>query len=961
MADDNWKWLAFISYKHDDIEWARWLQDMLERYRLPSYLTDEYPDIPKDLRPIFRDETDLPLGYLTDNIIAALRQSIYLIVICSTSTPESDYVRDEVQEFINLGKEREGKIIPFIINGEPKNCYPKPILELSKIPLGANVNEISKDYAAVKVIAKLLGDIAVDKLWMRHLKVEAEEKERLLAEKRRLQMVQSRFLAKEAEILIEQGDTCTASMLLINALPKDINDPTDRPLTKEALDALRNVFYRERSGLPYITNRLRSGINTFEISPDGRYAALGLFSEVFFSIPVVSVIDLNTGEQINIAASTSGFPFGVNIVHFSFDGTYLLAGYYLNDFRIWDTKTWKSTSFNLKKYISSFYSATWLGAKNTLAIAGGNVNCEGHYAIIFLNVENNTCRTLAVSGKGIVQSIISSNDGKYVAYDTQECLYILDVSTGQHLLHMNLPEKMHLNYKFNPDKSDEVVISSKEDRKLFFLNIGSRKTKPLSNEFDHAGALAFTTDGNCLAWGTGKTVCRFDLKSHVIEGGPARLDDDVICITFSSDGNYLSYAARKGVYCYNIHTNITWCVIEYVEKDITCVDLKFISDTYKLAIISNDRKTSERLFRVIDLSDLFELTVLNVICVELSADCRYLAYCNNNDELYVADISNMKTTRLKKMHSGLCNKTRPIIFSKDSRYMATLHVDGTLCIFDLDSGKESSSGIIKETGYRNLTRLAYAKLDELVVFLDNQSKIAFVVDEYVCVWDFISNVRTIRKLEFEASHIVYNNTDNSLVIIGSDTCIWKLSDDRMEYQEISCLACDGKHIVLLNGKINKFHVVNIETGDDNYVERQHHVKSMAISPDGKYLAMETVSCPNIFILNLKTREEYTLDRYTDSDISMSVNMYFEKTDNVLVSVCDTGITRWFLETGEKEVYNNAQWVCANGMKPIKALLKDGRIRLMNHISDDEMIRVYNERFKLRSLTDEEKQKYYLTD
>lgn len=197
MGDYKYDWLAFISYKHDDIEWAKWLQDKLEKYKLPSYLNEDYPGIRKDLRPIFRDETDLRLGYLTENIISALTCSKYLIIICSPTTQDSEYVKEEVQEFINLG--RESMIIPFIVQGKPEECLPSPILKLPQIPLGANVNEISKDYAAIKVIAKLLGNIDIDKLWNRHLKAEEEEREKLLADKRRLQMVQSRFLAKEAE------------------------------------------------------------------------------------------------------------------------------------------------------------------------------------------------------------------------------------------------------------------------------------------------------------------------------------------------------------------------------------------------------------------------------------------------------------------------------------------------------------------------------------------------------------------------------------------------------------------------------------------------------------------------------------------------------------------------------------------------------------------------------------------
>ena len=77
------EWLAFISYSHADIEWAAWLQQKLEFYRLPSYIATEYPDLPSSLRPIFRDLTDLQVGDLSSNIQEALDSSKFLIVICS--------------------------------------------------------------------------------------------------------------------------------------------------------------------------------------------------------------------------------------------------------------------------------------------------------------------------------------------------------------------------------------------------------------------------------------------------------------------------------------------------------------------------------------------------------------------------------------------------------------------------------------------------------------------------------------------------------------------------------------------------------------------------------------------------------------------------------------------------------------------------------------------------------------
>ena len=97
-------WLAFISYSHLDKKWAKWLQNKLEYYKLPSYIKKENPNLPSSLRPIFRDETDLPLGLLTENIKKALDSSLFLIVICSRNAVLSEYVDDEINYFLQRHK-----------------------------------------------------------------------------------------------------------------------------------------------------------------------------------------------------------------------------------------------------------------------------------------------------------------------------------------------------------------------------------------------------------------------------------------------------------------------------------------------------------------------------------------------------------------------------------------------------------------------------------------------------------------------------------------------------------------------------------------------------------------------------------------------------------------------------------------------------------------------------------------
>jgi len=166
------EYYAFISYKREDEKWAKWLQDKLEHYRFPTNLNGR-TDLPKNIRPTFRDVTDLNPGLLAEEINNALHNSEWLIVVCSPRSARSPWVCKEAQTFIDLG--RADHIIPFVIEGNPfsnditTECYPEALLNLtgSKELLAANINEMGRDAAAIKVVARMF-NLRFDALWQRY-------------------------------------------------------------------------------------------------------------------------------------------------------------------------------------------------------------------------------------------------------------------------------------------------------------------------------------------------------------------------------------------------------------------------------------------------------------------------------------------------------------------------------------------------------------------------------------------------------------------------------------------------------------------------------------------------------------------------------------------------------------------------------------------------------------------------
>lgn len=182
----KYKYTAFISYNSKDDKVARWLQNRLESYSLPSVLANDsgvgnkLDGNSRRRFRIFRYVTDFVAKNIND-VTKELDQSKYLIVVCSPNSANAPWVRTEVGYFI--ANNRKKNIIPFVINGIPysnkeNECF-TPELK-SAFPdgsaLGVNLNDCGDDLwifhkrkAIAKVVALLL-DIpdAYDFIWKRY-------------------------------------------------------------------------------------------------------------------------------------------------------------------------------------------------------------------------------------------------------------------------------------------------------------------------------------------------------------------------------------------------------------------------------------------------------------------------------------------------------------------------------------------------------------------------------------------------------------------------------------------------------------------------------------------------------------------------------------------------------------------------------------------------------------------------
>jgi tetratricopeptide (TPR) repeat protein len=188
--DGAFAYRAFISYSHKDKDLAQRLHRDVESYRIPSKLIGKVTGVgkvPRRLRPIFRDREELPAsGDLSAELSGALRQSQFLVVICSPAAAASRWVNEEILQFKRV--HGDARVLALVADGEPhasdnpgqdhRECFPValrfrmgPHGELSDIPAEPIAADIRREadgprLATQKLIAGLTG-LKLDELVQR--------------------------------------------------------------------------------------------------------------------------------------------------------------------------------------------------------------------------------------------------------------------------------------------------------------------------------------------------------------------------------------------------------------------------------------------------------------------------------------------------------------------------------------------------------------------------------------------------------------------------------------------------------------------------------------------------------------------------------------------------------------------------------------------------------------------------
>ena len=693
------KYFAFISYSHKDKKVAKKLQNFIQGYKIPAKLEDR-PDLPKRIGRVFRDEDELVGDELTPQIEEALRQSRYLIVVCSPNSANSKYVNEEIEYFKSLGGET--KILPYIIAGkattdeDPDCCYAPALKENQKKHqiVGGDAQENGAEAASVKLIAGML-KLEFNTLYDRFRKTEKRKRkivitaitafallmagvtawilflyggldkamnnlnkayEDLKSEKAKVE-TEKKAKDKAYEDLFATKDTLAIKNLALESTNRELN------LKNLSLQESKSVILAENA-----MNRIEKGDYL-----GARRAALEAISSSY-SPEAEAALRQSYENNSGTLEGHSGF---VNSVCWSPDGKYFASGSYDETVKIWDVKSGKELK-TLEGHSDCVNSVCW--SPDGKYLASGSYDAT----VKIWDAKSGECILTFEGHSSSVRSVCWSPYGKYLASGSWDnTVKIWDAKSGKELKTLNGHSRGVESVSWSPDGKYFVSGSYDETVKIWDVKSG-KELKTLEGHSDCVNSVCWSPDGKYLASGSyDATVKIWDAKSGVCMLTFDGHYYDVSSVCWSPDGKYLASGSfDKTVKIWDAKSGE--CMLTLYGHSDDVFSVAWSSDGKYLASCSDDE--------TVGLWNLYEEK--NYLKLENMPPCLYSSRESPDGRYYadatagtynviIYDIISTQALKTLKGHSRLISS---ICWSPDRKYLASGSWDKTVKIWDAKSG-----------------------------------------------------------------------------------------------------------------------------------------------------------------------------------------------------------------------------------------------------------------------------------
>ena len=667
--EQNKEYYAFISYKREDEKWAKWLQDKLEHYKFPTNLNGR-TDLPRNIRPTFRDVTDMTPGLLAEKIDTALRDSEWLIVICSPRSAKSPWVCKEAQTFIDLG--RADHIIPFVIEGNPfssdtaTECYPEALLNLtgSKELLATNINEMGRDAAAIKIVARMF-NLRFDTLWQRYEREQKRKRWTWVSSSILMALLglsiasyfvrQNGVIERQNERLMQDSITMAAHLQKISDQNDSITSQNNLILSqRDSIEHSIQQLYLSNSLLAEERDNVKSANHAMQVNLSRVLAekASALVDEGdSYLVRKIALQALPPNLPYTPEAETSlrravqhsdailkGHTNIVKYARYSPDEKYIISVSYDNTVRIWDSCTGACLrTINVYRGSSASVFFDSIGNAILATSALGSLN--------FYDI--NSCEHLhSLEVTGAVCSDYSPNTNIYVTASLDNKIRVWDAKT--HELKNTLTGHTDRIYFVTVSPDGKTIASSSKDKTIRIWNISSGKNITLEGHSAKVNSVLFSKDGMKIVsasddktiriWNPYTGKCLTALKGH---------SNYVTYAAFSYDGRQIvSSSWDKTIRIWNAYSGDNLSILKGHTEAVEFV-------TYSL-----DGK------KILSTSDDKTIRIWNVgreikdSQMTLKGHSQFRVYSTkySPDGKYIVSASDDKTIRLWDSETGNCIK-----------------------------------------------------------------------------------------------------------------------------------------------------------------------------------------------------------------------------------------------------------------------------------------------------------------
>lgn len=913
MTQEQKHYYAFISYKREDKKEAKRLQHTLEYYKLPNELRQENPGLPEYVRPIFRDMTDLEVGELSSQIHEALEQSHFLIVVCSPRAAKSKWVNDEIEYFISIGKQE--KIIPYIIEGVPhadnpkEECFPPALLALSKDKelLGANINEVGKDPASIRIVSRMF-NIRFDTLYQRYQREKRRKIRGIFALILCILLLLLSFIAyvlysnnslKEKNCLIEQQNTILENQKNDLEKSRDSIIVTNKKLkisyknlsvARDSLAQSNNHLFQankllkeeqekvKQENWKVLENQARFVVEKANVLVNSdSYLARRLTLSILPknlkkpNIPYVqeAEIALRNSSYLGIT-QLKGHTLRVNSIEFSRDGKYIVTASADNTIQLWDSDT--------GRLIRTLYG------KN------GPVN----YASFSL-------------------------DGEKIISVARSVVFIWDINSGEIIDSLKVKNGKGSRYvRAIAYKDDDNIIDIYQDS-VFIWNLSDRKIVSqygLEEMILVPQSIALSTDKSEVTYFQGNDASVFDLQSGKIK----------------YFGDYMAYCPSSHLYVWNDMRNN---FVRVTENNTQTIIHTFAPNVH---IAAFDNKGEKLVMGYKNGSiKLCDTNWANIYLGHL--DKVSTAVFSQNGELILSSSNDssicIRNTRTHEIINAIkLNDSYPCMayYFPNDRSIISATSTNKIIQWNLNEDGDSIKQIFQHKGVIN----------DVHISPNGHWILSTTNDSLIIIINTINEQYTSYKLKFNIPNL---------------TCsAFSLDSKHFAVATIGVVYVFGTDSFTLEKKIP------VHRRAANGIIESHRIYSMCYSPDGHHIVTSS-SDKTAAVWDVETGDRlFLLEGHTESVLSSN---YSPDGQYIATASADGTIKVWKSDSG-LEVTTITQHMkgvnyvsfSADGSKIISAS-DDKTIRVWPFPSLQQLINEYRDRYKDYPLTQEEKKSYYL--